>query len=255
MLPGVTTVNWPTTLTAGQYEDPAADQFEQIPFTQSAFDQLGEFLGSQIAYTITRAAGDAAPGGPSGASALAAYLEGLNLQVRLTSASVQDRAHVDRILRSTASFSLTGEKPGITDQEIDTIFESQACTLVSVSDRLSDYGPSGLMLSRTIDDALVVSAMALSCTVLGKQVEYAVVTALAQMAAERQLNRIVFEYIPTKRNQSILSFLRSISEEVSDNRYVLTIQLAETRIKAAAVSAGAWAVSHAANSIGELARY
>jgi predicted enzyme involved in methoxymalonyl-ACP biosynthesis len=114
--------------------------------------------------------------------------------------------------------------------------------LIKVSDRLSDQGASGVVVFRAAGDALVVDSMALSCAVLGKQVEYAAVSALAQLAAERHFSRLVFEYNPSGRNQLTLAFLQSIADRESDTRYVLPLGLAEARLSAGAVSAGAWTV-------------
>jgi hypothetical protein len=239
-IPHVTVLNWPVSL-KGDIDDRGADRLGQIPYTQDAFDQLGEFLGSQLARTLMQRTPDAAASNGSSAE-LAAYLAGLQVQVELVAAGPRDRSDVDRILRTAATFSLTGEKRDLAETEIDSLLESESSMLIKVSDRLSDQGPSGVVVFRADGDALVVDSMALSCAVLGKQVEYAAVSALAQLAAERHFSRLVFEYNPSGRNQLTLAFLQSIADRESDTRYVLPLALAEARLSAGAVSAGAWTV-------------
>jgi predicted enzyme involved in methoxymalonyl-ACP biosynthesis len=151
-----------------------------------------------------------------------------------------DRAHVDRILRTAAAFSLTGEKRDLSDAEVDRILESGGCLLVAVSDRLSTYDPSGVILSRVDQDSLVIEELALSCPVLGKQVEYAVILGLAQIAGDRPCSRMVFEYKPSGRNQIMLKFLESITEPTPETRFSLPTAEANERIRKTAVAPGTW---------------
>ncbi len=239
-LPQVTMLGWPAPLLANEFKDGSADRLGQIPFTPEAFDQLGRFLGQQIERTFVRkpVAEASAPSG--GVTELAAYLSGLRVHVRLSEAKAGDRAHVDRILRMAAAFSLSGEKRDLSESEVDALFQSGRCMLISVQDRLSDHGPSGLIAFRPQAESLVVDAMALSCPVLGKQVEYAVVSGLAQIAADYNCAKLVFEYRPSGRNQPMLRFLQSLADTESGTRYVLPIGLAQSRIVETAVAAGTW---------------
>ncbi len=250
----VISLNWPSSLTVGQYEDPSTDQLEQLPCNQIAFDQFGEFLASQIAQTLAARDTRASSHTSSGSPALAAYLAGLNLEVQLAQAQPSDRVHVDRILRATASFSLAGEQPDISESELDALLAAHTCLLITVSDRLASYGPSGVVLFRTTEEALFVEGLALSCTVLGKQVEYAVLTALSEIATHDCVAHVVFHYIPTKRNQSMLTFLQTIADAQSDASYVFPIRVAVSRISAAAVCVGAWTVTQKLDQASELVK-
>jgi hypothetical protein len=242
-LPHVTTLSWPTALFAKEISDRSSDRLGQIPFTQEAFDRLGRFLGDQIERWLIRKTPDGQPEISSRSYAeLAAYLVSLRVQVRITRACREDRASMDRLLRDAAGFSLVGENRDLRDSEIDDLLESNGCMLVRVSDRLSDYGPSGIVAFHVAEEALIVDSMVLSCTVLGKQVEHAILSALAQIATARHLAKLVFTYRPSGRNGPILTFLQSVADRESDTRYVLPVDITRVRIEAAAVSFGAWVV-------------
>jgi predicted enzyme involved in methoxymalonyl-ACP biosynthesis len=90
--------------------------------------------------------------------------------------------------------------------------------------------------------------MALSCTVLGKQVEYAVLSALAMIATELHLATVIFKYCESRRNQEMLRFLQSVADVDSNKRYVVPVSLVEDRIRIAATKAGAWTVRLQHNS-------
>ena len=241
-LPEITVLTWSASLFTGEPDDRNADRLGQIPFTQDAFDRLGRFLGNQVARTVVRGYPCATAPASSGSSELAAYLAGLRVNVELVLAGPGDRAHIDRILWTAAAFSLAGEHPDISAEQIDALIECECCMLISVSDRICEHGVSGLVIFRAVEDSLVVKAMALSCTVLGKQVEYAVISALARIAEERGLVTLVFEYCPSERNQPMLRFLQTVAESAG-TYWALPVNLVETRIRAAAADANAWTLN------------
>ncbi len=237
----LTVIAWPTAWSADP-NDRSSDRLGQIPYTAEAFQRLGEILGQQLSRGLKGKAQADPSTGASGSAELAAYMAGLKVHVRLTPAEKSDCMHVDRLLRTAAAFSLTGEKPDLADAEVDALLDPGRCLLISVSDRLSDHGPSGMVAYRVHDGSLVVDAMALSCPVLGKQVEYATVAALAQLASRHGLKTVIFEYRPSGRNQPTLTFLQALADTKADNRYVLPVDLAAARVRGVAPAPGAWTI-------------
>lgn len=241
-LPQLTVLNWPASLSTGEFNDRGADEATRIPFTLSAWEQLAESLASQISNWLENQNPDASRTHFQGSAELAAFLQGLQMQVELIAAQPNDLPHVDRILRTAASFSLTGEKPMILESEVQAIVSSGNCYLVQVSDRLSDYGRSGVIVASPVAGSLVVDLFSLSCTVLGKQVEHALLAGLAQVASYNDLRRIAFEYQPSGRNQPTLLFLESVSLCETENRFQVATADVEERIRQAAVAPGAWSL-------------
>jgi hypothetical protein len=249
----ISTLRWPSALFTGEVEDNRTDRLGRIPFTQNAFDRLGEFLGSQVARTAQRRDSCTAPSVPSSAK-LAGFLEGLKVQVRIAPADHGDRAKLDRILRMAADFTLKGEQREMPEETIDNLMVSEYCLRIVVSDRLSDYGISGILAYRTTPDALIIDTLSLSCTVLGKQVEHAVLSVLLQIASELRVDKLVFDYTPTERNRPTHRFLQSVADKVSDTQFVVPLAVAEARLRAAATSAGAWTVELERSTAGSTAR-
>lgn len=252
-LPRVELLNWPLSLSGANFADHEADRLGLGPFTQEGFDRLGEFLSGEIARRATRQDLAQASSATSGSSELADYLAGLQVRVELVGADPSQRKHVGHILRTAASFSLTGERPDMSDREVDALVESGRCMLVNVRDRVSEYGPSGVVVTRVADDALAVESMSLTCPVLGKQVEFAVLTALARIAAGRHLARVTLHYRLSERNQPILAFLKSTTDAQNGRTYALPIDQVEARISKAAVAPGAWSLSVASVESGGIA--
>jgi len=238
----LTVLNWPASLSTGEFNDRGADEATHIPFTLSAWEQLAESLASQISNWFQNQNPDASRTNFQGSAELAAFLQGLQVQVELIAAQPNDLPHANRILRTAASFSLTGEKPTIPESEVQAIVSSGNCYLVQVSDRLSDYGRSGVIVASPVAGSLVVDLFSLSCTVLGKQVEHALLAGLAQVASYNDLRRIAFEYQPSARNQPTLWFLESVSLSETGSRFQVATADVEERIRQAAVAPGAWSL-------------
>jgi hypothetical protein len=236
----VTMLTWPSSWSSPRLEDNQADREMNVPFRQEALDQLAEFLVPQIVRTLASENVTQSVPASAGSPELTAFLAGLRVAVEVAPARSHDRPHIDRVLRTAATFSLTGELPTIAEAQIDAILASEHCWVVSVNDRLCDHGLSGVVVARSSDAALVVDRMSLSCPVLGKQVEFALLSALVQIAAERSLARIFFEFHPSGRNQPTLAFLRSICDVETGQRYVLPLADAAKRIGKAAIAPGAW---------------
>ena len=238
----VRVLDWPLALLNEDCCDRQLDRTLHAPFTPAAWELLGESIASQLARSLASDTSNGSALASTGSPELAAFLAGLRVQVHIAPATQHDRSHVDRILRTAASFSLAGEKPTIAEAEINTIIESGNCLLISVSDRLSDYGPSGVVLAHETADTLLVDSLSLSCTVLGKQVEHALLSALAQIAADRQLSKVVFEYRSSGRNQPALAFLTSVADAETKQSYVLPVSEADARISTSAVAPKAWSL-------------
>jgi FkbH-like protein len=235
-------MNCPSFLLNGECDDNATDRLGQMPFTQAAFDQLGEYLATEIKRTL-RQSDTATVTKTADSTQFAAYLAGLNVQVKLARAEGSNCAHVGRMLRTIAGFCLTGQKPHLTDEEVARMTEGRDCFLVSVSDRLAEYGTTGFVLCREANQQMTVEEMALSCIVLGKQAEFAVLSALGRYADSRGLKRIPFKFAPSDRNQPTQEFLESVAVNEPGVGYVVNVADVEGQIKRAAVKPGAWRVS------------
>ena len=235
----VTVLDCPSFLLNGESEDHSTDRLGQMPYTQAAFDQLAEFLALKIKGTLQQGESVAIPR-IADSTEFATYLAGLNVRLRLSPLEGSERVHVGRMLRTIAGFSLTGEKPFLLDEEIERMLTDQSCLLVSVADRLAEYGPTGFVLFRVAGTDLIVEALALSCLVLGKQAEFAVLSALARYAAERSVARIAFRYAATDRNQPMQEFLESVAASEEGFGYVVNVADVESRISQSAVKPGAW---------------
>jgi hypothetical protein len=238
---GVTLLTWPDDLSAPGAVNRDTDASSQVPFGPSALDSLGKSIGKQIEETLEAAdPPDRTPGRPT---ELADYLRRLNVCVDLRYAGESDRTDIERLLRTVSAFSLTGEISTISNGDLDNLLRGRECLVIVVSDRHSSYGCSGVAIFRLTRDELVVESFALSCPVLGKQVEFAVLDVLGSVARELALARIAFEYQASARNQTMLAFLEQVADPSPKGGYVVRTDTVEERIREAALANRAWTLT------------
>jgi hypothetical protein len=232
----------PLLLSKEEYFDREQDRTNHVPYTATAFELLAESVARQLAPLLSANNSNVVKAVVSSPE-LANFLLGLHVSVHARVAKPSDSADVGKLLRTAASFSLAGEKPTLPEEDVDELLTTQNCWLITVSDRLSEYGPSGVVVARESDGALVVDTMSLSCTVLGKQVEFALLAALQQVAISRALSSMVFEYRDGGRNQPMLAFLKQVTYAEQGERYVLPVEETQKRIGEAAVAPSAWSLT------------
>jgi acyl carrier protein len=85
--------------------------------------------------------------------------------------------------------------------------------VVRVADRFGDYGLVGVVLYETEADRCKVDSLLLSCRVLGRGVEHAVVSWLGQRAVNEGKRFVQFTYVPTEKNLPALQFITSIGDQ------------------------------------------
>ena len=95
-----------------------------------------------------------------------------------------------------------------------------ALLAISASDQFGDMGLVGIVgLQRRGDEGHVIDLI-LSCRVMGRRVEEAIIHIAASKLRAMGASRLTIEYLPTPRNRPTLDVLKSVGlPEVSPNRF------------------------------------
>ncbi|WP_171475166.1 HAD-IIIC family phosphatase [Frigoriglobus tundricola] len=138
------------------------------------------------------------------------FLAGLELKIHIATPSADQLPRVAQLTQRTNQFNFTTVRRS--EAEINRCRESGfECLAVEVSDRFGEYGLVGVMIFAASGDALVIDTMLLSCRVLGRGVEHAMLAHLGQLATDRRLTIVEARLRPTAKNEPAANFLRSVA--------------------------------------------
>ncbi len=164
------------------------------------------------------------------AASFEAFLAGLDLHVEVAPAAAADLARVAQLTQRTNQFNTTGARLREADLSRDLDEPARDLLAVRVRDRFGDYGLTGAVRTRSTPDGLSVDGWWLSCRVLGRGVEHAVLRAVAQRAAGAPERRLTLAFAPTPRNEPAAQFLDRLDADRRPGGYALPIGQALTAV-------------------------
>ncbi|OPX45904.1 phosphopantetheine attachment site [Ruminiclostridium hungatei] len=135
------------------------------------------------------------------------FLSGLDVRMSVRPVEKQHVARVSQLTQRTNQFNLSTIRR--TEKEINELLELQAasCRLIEVADRFGEYGIVGVVVTEERGRRLIIETLLLSCRVLGKCIEDAVLTELARYCTEKGITEMEATYSPTEKNKPVLNFL------------------------------------------------
>ena len=150
------------------------------------------------------------------APTLESFLAGLQLAVDIAAPLPEQLPRVAQLTQRTNQFNFTTLRRS--EEQIAQLLQSgeRECLAVHVKDRFGDYGLVGATIFHSAADALQVDTFLLSCRVLGRGVEHAMLRQLGEIAVSRRLSRLDFEFVPSKRNAPARAFLESLAADFQE---------------------------------------
>ena len=146
------------------------------------------------------------------AGSLADFITGLNLKIQIAPMSSDQLARVSQLTQRTNQFNVTTIRR--TESEIQQLNSGGASIFtVSVSDRFGDYGLVGVMIGEQRAEALDVDTFLLSCRVLGRGVEHAMLAHLGSLALKQNKRWVNLHYHPSAKNKPALDFAQSVGAQ------------------------------------------
>jgi FkbH-like protein/FkbM family methyltransferase len=141
------------------------------------------------------------------------FVKGLELRIEISEATGDQLGRVAQQTFRTNQFNFTTIRRS--EDEIKNFLkrERATCLVVRVVDRFGDYGLVGVLMYETAADRFKVDTLLLSCRVLGRGVEHALVSWLGQRAVKERKRFVEFTYLPTGKNSPALEFITSIGDQ------------------------------------------
>lgn len=134
------------------------------------------------------------------AGSLEDYYRSLHMRIRIEEPSAATVPRVAQLTQRTNQLNMTTRR--YTEAEIDRFLRDPSFVVaqVSVVDRFGDNGIVGVIIARAAGDDWWIDTLLLSCRVIGRTVESAMLAWLAQRARDAAAKRLVGEFLPTAKN-------------------------------------------------------
>jgi FkbH-like protein len=130
----------------------------------------------------------------------------LEQEVEIAPLSPETLARISQLTQKTNQFNLTTRR--YTEQQISEMSTRKGWHILSVRvhDRFGDQGLVGVSITHDERDTCEIETFLLSCRVIGRTVETALLSAIAQAASARECTRLSGYFLPTKKNAPAENF-------------------------------------------------
>ena len=131
-------------------------------------------------------------------------------------------ARIAQLTNKSNQFNLTTKR--YTENEIQNVFDSTDHIRLygKLKDRFGDNGIVSVVIGRIENEALHIDLWLLSCRVLKRNMEYAMLDRLVEEVSSRNLKKLIGYYFPTAKNNMVKQFYETmgfekLSEDVNGN--------------------------------------
>jgi len=171
----------------------AAGYFEAVNFSEEDIKRASYYAGNAQRATLERQVGD-----------VATYLASLEMEIDFRPFDEAGRARITQLINKSNQFNLTTRR--YSEAQVAR-FEADANALtlqVRLRDKLGDNGMISVVIcSSSGADVWEIDTWLMSCRVLGRRVEEAVLQELVDHAKRRGASRLRGVYCPTNRNKIV----------------------------------------------------
>lgn len=158
----------------------------------------------------------------SAAGDLTAYLSGLEIVVEMAPVNPFTVPRIAQLINKTNQFNLTTRR--YTEPQIVAMAENKArwaIYSVTVSDKFGDSGLTGVAIIEKQNSVWIIDSFLLSCRVLGRGIEQALVAYIADLARAGGASELHGRYLPTAKNAPAADFYSRMKFQRDDSGQTL----------------------------------
>jgi FkbH-like protein len=147
-----------------------------------------------------------------------AYLKSLNMEIVFRPFDAIGRKRISQLINKTNQFNLTTRR--YSEQDVES-FEHDAKSFtmqVRLKDQFGDNGMIAVVVCRESDHDWLIDTWLMSCRVLKRRVEDAMLREVANAAIARGMIGLVGEFIPTARNGLVKDLFAALGFTRSETR-------------------------------------
>ncbi len=161
------------------------------------------------------------------------YYYSLEQRVELTKVSKQTLGRVAELLKKTNQFNLTTRRHSEAEIARFAADPDWDVYQARVTDRFGDNGLVGVCITHRVGDVCEIDTLLMSCRVIGRTVETAILHSVAEQSRARGISRMEGWFLPTEKNKPAEAFYPShkFTEKSRTDRGILwSLDLTESSI-------------------------
>lgn len=170
-----------------------AGYFEAVSFTTDDTQRNEQYVANRERRQLQASATD-----------MESFLRDLQMTLTVSRFQPADLARVTQLINKTNQFNLTTRR--YTEAEVRAMMEDPHILTYAgrLVDRFGDNGLTSIVIGRIVPDdsakAIELDTWLMSCRVLGRRVEHAMLSVVAQDASTLGVSRLIGRYRPTPKN-------------------------------------------------------
>lgn len=129
-----------------------------------------------------------------------AYLKALEMEIALTSFDSIGRARIAQLISKSNQFNLTTKRYSEAEVKALETDANYFTRQIRLKDSMGDNGMISVLICKKAADIWTIDTWLMSCRVLGRKVEEAVLQDLVRAAQSAGASRLIGHYYPTSRN-------------------------------------------------------
>lgn len=133
------------------------------------------------------------------------YLKALNMCVEIKVDDEFNIARIAQLTQKTNQFNMTTKRYFEEDIKKFMLEDNYSVLAIAVKDKFGDNGIAGVCIIKKENDAWYIDTLLLSCRVMGRKIEYAIMNYIEKSAYKKSVKTIKAVYIPTKKNIPVKS--------------------------------------------------
>ena len=134
------------------------------------------------------------------------FYRDLKMKLLIAPPAPADLTRITQMTQKTNQFNLTTRR--YQQSDIKAMLDSPSTQIYTLryTDRFGDAGLVGLAIVKVQNHDWIIDTFLLSCRVIGRTVEQALLTYLVRRAAQCGVRQLIGEYIPTAKNSLVAEF-------------------------------------------------
>jgi FkbH-like protein len=183
----------------------AAGYFETVSFSAEDKNRAEYYRSNAQRAEILNKTGD-----------MESYLRSLEMICEINPVDAMSRARSSQLINKSNQFNLTTRR--YSESEIEALETDDGAHLIQVrlTDKFGDNGIISVIIARKAADAWTIDTWLMSCRVLGRRVEEAVLGHLTEVARAAGARALVGSYIPSPKNRMVADHYKKLGFASTD---------------------------------------